>query len=160
MRGLSFVLAAVVVVGVGAASSHEEPSSLMLCRGGESEAGLPAAATEAKRTVHIDMSDRMRFAPEALSVKRGETVRFVAANGGRVLHELMIGTRAELAQHAALMRLSPQWHDEFASASAHVLPGREGELAWRFNRAGEFYFACLIPGHLEAGMIGTITVTP
>ena len=30
-------------------------------------------------------------------------------------------------------------------------------MVWRFNRAGTFKFACLIAGHFEAGMVGTIT---
>jgi uncharacterized cupredoxin-like copper-binding protein len=160
MRALSFASAVLIVLGTGAASSHDEAAPLMLCRGGEGDAGTPVVLAGNARTIRIDMSDRMRFSPEALTVKRGETVRLVAANGGRVLHELVIGTRAELEQHAALMRLAPQWHDELSSGSAHVPPGGEGELAWRFTRSGEFYFACLVPGHLEAGMIGTITVTP
>ncbi|MDW8324838.1 MAG: plastocyanin, partial [Burkholderiales bacterium] len=41
---------------------------------------------------------------------------------------------------------------------AHVAPGGRGEIVWRFNRPGEFFYACLIPGHYEAGMIGRIEV--
>jgi uncharacterized cupredoxin-like copper-binding protein len=49
-------------------------------------------------------------------------------------------------------------HDELSPLM--LSRGGEGELGWRFTRSGEVYFACLVPGHLEAGMIGTITVTP
>jgi len=42
---------------------------------------------------------------------------------------------------------------------AHVAPGETGEIIWKFNRKGRFHFACLVAGHYEAGMAGTITVT-
>jgi uncharacterized cupredoxin-like copper-binding protein len=47
-------------------------------------------------------------------------------------------------------------HDE--PWMAHVEPGRSGDLIWTFNRTGEFEFACLLPGHYQAGMRGTIRV--
>jgi uncharacterized cupredoxin-like copper-binding protein len=31
-------------------------------------------------------------------------------------------------------------------------------LLWKFTRKGEFEFACLVPGHYEAGMHGRIIV--
>jgi Cu/Ag efflux protein CusF len=49
---------------------------------------------------------------------------------------------------------------EHADASmAHVKPGASGEMVWQFTHAGEFQFACLQPGHFEAGMVGKVTVT-
>jgi uncharacterized cupredoxin-like copper-binding protein len=49
-------------------------------------------------------------------------------------------------------------HDE--PYMVHVDAGKRGEIVWHFNRAGSFEFACLIAGHYEAGMRGTVTVTP
>jgi uncharacterized cupredoxin-like copper-binding protein len=70
----------------------------------------------------------------------------------------VIGTERELKEHAALMQKFPKMeHDE--PYMAHVAPGRTGEIVWLFNRAGEFEFACLIPGHFEAGMVGKIKVS-
>jgi uncharacterized cupredoxin-like copper-binding protein len=87
----------------------------------------------------------------------GETVRLVAVNGGKVLHEIVIGTPQELKAHAEMMKKHPGMeHDE--PYMAHVDPGQKGAIVWTFNRAGTFEFACLIPGHFEAGMIGRITV--
>ena len=103
------------------------------------------------------MTGHMRFEPSAIDVKAGETIRFVHRNVGKVMHEMVIGTRADLEEHAALMRKFPNMeHDE--PYMAHVAAGRRGEIVWQFNRTGEFEFACLIPGHFEAGMRGTITV--
>ncbi|MBC5784293.1 cupredoxin family protein [Ramlibacter sp. USB13] len=111
------------------------------------------------RTVTIDMGDDMRFRPDRIAVREGETIRFVIRNKGRVLHEMVIGTEAELAEHAALMKKFPGMeHDE--PYMSHVKPSAKGELVWNFNRPGTFQFACLIPGHFEAGMQGTIVVAP
>lgn len=109
------------------------------------------------RTIRIDMTDDMRFTPAALSVKKGQTVRFVAHNSGRILHEIVLGTPHAIAEHAALMRKFPEM--EHADANmAHVKPGASGDIVWQFTQAGVFEFACLQPGHFEAGMVGKVTV--
>ncbi len=119
--------------------------------------GIAGDPKKVSRTIRMDMSDTMRFSPAVVQVKRGETLRFVLANKGKVMHEMVIGTRAELAEHAALMRKFPGMeHDE--PYMAHVPPGASGDIVWQFNRAGEFDFACLIAGHFEAGMVGRIIV--
>ncbi|MDT3668886.1 MAG: cupredoxin family protein [Aromatoleum sp.] len=117
-------------------------------------AGDPAQAT---RTIPITMSDDMRFTPDRIDVRVGETVRFVYRNVGKVLHEMVLGTKATLDEHADLMKKFPGMeHDE--PWMAHVAPGGRGEIVWTFNRPGEFDFACLIPGHYDAGMVGRIVV--
>ena len=121
--------------------------------------GIAAAPAEATRTVEIRMDDKMRFTPAHITVREGETVRLRIANRGKMLHELVIGTADELAAHAELMKKHPgMQHDE--PYMAHVNAGQRGEITWTFNRPGDFEFACLIPGHFEAGMRGTIRVTP
>lgn len=120
---------------------------------------LMAAPAEARRTVTIRMGDDMRFTAAHLNVREGETVRLRIANRGKMLHELVIGTADELVAHAELMKQHPGMeHDE--PYMAHVGAGRRGEITWTFNRPGDFEFACLIPGHFEAGMRGTIRVNP
>ncbi len=119
--------------------------------------GIAGDAKAAKRTVEIRMLDTMRFAPDRVAVKRGETVRFVVHNDGKQLHEFVIGTRKENDDHAALMLRFPNMeHSE--PYMAHVPPGKQGEIVWTFNRPGEFFFACLMAGHYQAGMVGTINV--
>jgi uncharacterized cupredoxin-like copper-binding protein len=120
--------------------------------------GIAGDAKAARRTVTLRMTDQMRFVPDKLSFKQGETVRFVVQNTGKMLHELVIGTREELDAHAAMMLKFPNMaHDE--PYMAHVNAGQTGGLVWTFNRAGEFEFACLIAGHYQAGMKGTISVS-
>ncbi len=103
------------------------------------------------------MLDTMRFVPDRIDVRIGETIRLVHRNGGKLMHEFVIGTKKELDEHAALMLKFPDMeHDE--PYMAHVPPGKTGEIVWTFNRAGEFDFGCLIAGHYQAGMVGKIRV--
>jgi len=110
------------------------------------------------RTITLDMSDAMRFTPAELKIKQGETIKFVVKNSGKMMHELVLGTMKELKEHGELMKKHPGMeHDE--PYMAHVKPGGKEAIVWQFTKAGEFNYACLIPGHFEAGMVGRITVT-
>ncbi|MEO8299901.1 MAG: cupredoxin family protein [Burkholderiales bacterium] len=109
------------------------------------------------RTIQVDMADTMRFTPDSVAVKRGETVKFVIRNNGKQLHEMVLGTVDAIKAHAALMKKFPNM--EHADPNmAHVMPGDRGEIVWQFGKAGEFQFACLLPGHYEAGMVGKVVV--
>ena len=119
--------------------------------------GIAGEAKSAKRTIEIRMVDAMRFSPDRIDVRQGETIRFVLRNNGKLMHEMVIGTRKTLDEHAALMMKFPAMkHDE--PWMTHVAPGKSGEIIWTFNRAGDFEFACLISGHYQAGMKGRIVV--
>ena len=119
--------------------------------------GIAGDAKSAKRTVEFGMTDNMRFTPDKLKVKQGETIKFVLKNKGAVMHEFVLGTKKELDEHAALMVKFPTMeHSE--PYMAHVAPGKTGEIVWTFNRAGDFDFACLIAGHYAAGMVGKVKV--
>ncbi|AJP59336.2 hypothetical protein UC34_01985 [Pandoraea vervacti] len=126
--------------------------------GGEAAAiGEPGDEAKATRTVDVDMRDTMRFSPATLTVKRGDTVRFVVANHGKIRHELTLGTAASLAEHAKMMQQMPGMTHTEANA-ATVEPGQKKTLVWHFTQAGTVDFACLEPGHFEAGMRGVINV--
>lgn len=119
--------------------------------------GQPASLEQATRTLEIEMGDTMRFKPERLEIKQGETVRFVVRNLGQIKHEMVLGTMAELKEHAKLMARFPEMeHDDPNAVS--VEPGKTGEYAWTFSKPGHFDFGCLVPGHFEAGMKGRIVV--
>lgn len=109
------------------------------------------------RTINVDMSDKMRFSPDTITVKQGETVKFVVKNSGKIMHEFVLGTIGELKEHSALMQKFPGMeHSE--PYMAHVGPGKTETIAWQFTKYGSFNFGCLIPGHFEAGMVGKVTV--
>lgn len=120
--------------------------------------GIGGDASAVTRTIEITMLDTMRFVPDQITVKQGETVRLTVKNTGKVMHELVIGTKNELDTHAEMMKKHPNMeHDE--PYMAHVSPGKSADIIWNFNRAGQFDFACLLPGHYQAGMVGKINVT-
>jgi len=109
------------------------------------------------RTIQVAMADTMRFTPDRIEVRRGQTVTFVVRNRGRSMHEFVIGTLPALDEHAHLMKQNPGMeHDE--PYMAHVGPGRTQRLHWTFTEAGVYHAGCLIPGHWEAGMKATIVV--
>ena len=123
----------------------------------QKEWGIAGDAKAVKHTVTLSMSDTMRFTPDKIDVRQGDTVKIVMKNSGKQMHELVIGTRKELEEHAALMVKFPTMeHSE--PYMAHVAPGKTGEIIWTFNKPGNFDFACLIAGHFQAGMLGKITV--
>jgi uncharacterized cupredoxin-like copper-binding protein len=121
--------------------------------------GIAGDKAKAKRTVFVSLGDDMRFSPSRIEVRQGEVIRFVFRNKGKLLHEWVLGSDQELKDHAEMMRKHPDMdHDEIHMV--HVPPGKTDELIWHFNRAGSFGFACLVAGHYEAGMAGTVVVTP
>lgn len=120
--------------------------------------GKPGDPNKVTRTVEVEMSDAMRFTPASIRVKRGETIRFVVKNTGKVKHEMVLGTVKELKEHADMMKKMPEMeHADPNQVSAE--PGKTGELIWQFTKAGTFDFACLQPGHFEAGMVGKVRVS-
>ena len=155
-------LAVALVLAVGNASAHgdadvEKHHPFDPAKVEDTAFGRQGNPKNATRTIRIDMADTMRFSPARIVVKRGETVRLVAANKGGLLHELVLGTPGDLQEHAALMKKFPEMeHDE--ANMTHVRPGKTGQIVWQFTKPGEFQFACLIPGHFEAGMFGKVTV--
>jgi uncharacterized cupredoxin-like copper-binding protein len=139
--------------------AHQSPGSTAEVVKEQKPWGIAGDAKDVRRTLTIRMTDDMKLTPNHIEVREGETLRIRAVNAGAVMHEIVLGTRQELQAHAELMKKHPgMQHDE--PYMAHVPPGRQGELVWRFNRAGDFEFACLIAGHFEAGMRGTVRVLP
>ena len=159
MRIIEGVLAAVLLLPIAAPAhtgSHAAPK-YDYAKAEETPFGKAADPAKAEKTIRVDMADTMRFTPSELTVKRGDTVRFVAKNSGNVLHEMVLGTMEELKAHAEMMRKHPEMeHDE--PHMLHVAPGKTGQMGWRFTKTGTFYYGCLVPGHFEAGMVGKITV--
>lgn len=160
MKKLHLLLAAALLGASLAALAHgddEHAKAEGPVKKEQKDWGIAGDAKAARRTVELTMNDTMRFSPDVIAVKQGETVRIVLKNQGQVLHEMVMGTKKELDEHAALMARFPNMeHSE--PYMAHVKPGGTGEMVWTFNRPGEFDFACLIPGHYQAGMVGRIKV--
>lgn len=123
-------------------------------------AGEPGNPKRPARAVLVTMREsdgKMVFIPDRLEVKRGEQVRFVLTNNGELEHEFVLATTAENVKHAEEMKKNPDMEHDDPNAK-RVAPKKKSEIVWRFTKRGQFEFGCLIPGHREAGMIGTIIV--
>lgn len=158
---LSVLVAAAAVVTFNASAhtdtSHAAPQKFDASKVEDTPFGKQGDPKKVTRTIRVGMNDKMRFHPQTISVKKGETIRFVVANKGAVLHEMVLGTPQALKEHAELMKKHPGMeHDE--PSMTHVKPGATGEIVWQFTNSGDFQFACLIPGHFEAGMVGKVGV--
>jgi uncharacterized cupredoxin-like copper-binding protein len=154
---LSLALAAAPLVATAHGDSYKQTKKPAVQPMVETDFGRTGDPRKASRTIRVDMADTMRFAPAALEVKQGDTVKFVVKNSGKQMHEMVLGSMKELKEHAELMRKQPGMeHDE--PYMAHVEPGKIAEIVWQFTKAGEFHYGCLIPGHFEAGMVGRIKV--
>lgn len=157
MNGLVVALG-VVLASVGGAFAHEAHK-----HGGHDHPvvyGKPGDPAKPAREVEVVMSEgegKMLFTPALVEVRKGEQIRFKVRNPGALAHELVIGTQDELDAHADMMLAMPDMqHDE---PNAIRLDSKAaGDLLWQFTDAGEFPFACLIPGHREAGMVGKVVV--
>ena len=124
---------------------------------GESPIGQPGVAANVTRTIEVDAADSMRFTPSDVSVKKGETIRFVIKNSGKVPHEFSLGTEKELKEHYEVMKKFPNMEHEEANKIS-LKPGKQGEVIWLFTKAGAVNFACLHVGHYDAGMKGQVKV--
>lgn len=159
MKTFTFVAVLAMAGPILAHGNSTTPATTAPTRADQTEWGIAGSPGKVRRTIALDMTDAMRFKPDRIEVREGDTVRLQVSNRGRLLHEIVLGTQQTLAAHAGLMKKYPGMeHDE--AHMAHVSSGRQGEIVWTFNRAGEFAYACLIPGHFEAGMVGTIVVRP
>jgi uncharacterized cupredoxin-like copper-binding protein len=152
---VSLVMASGVVAAHG--SSHTMHKKAEVISRQERSFGKQGDPKEAMKTVRVEMGDNMRFTPSSLNISQGETVRFVVTNRGLAMHEMVLGTMAELKEHGELMKRFPEMeHDE--PYMAHVAPGKTEVIVWKFTKAGQFNFGCLVPGHFESGMVGSIIV--
>lgn len=148
MTAASAVLLASTVFAAGNhAGGHSDSEAI----------GKPGKAANAKRTVSVDMLDTMRFKPDSITVKTGETIKFVIKNSGKVKHEMVLGTEKELKEHYELMKKNPEM-EHADENQVTVQPGKTGEIIWQFTKTGKVNFACLQLGHFDAGMKGVVMV--
>jgi len=150
IAALSMVLVSSIANASGNhAGSHGEADSI----------GQPGKTENINRTVTITMLDTMRYSPASVTIKQGETIKFIVKNSDKIKHEMVLGTEKELKEHYELMKKNPEM--EHADENmVTVPPGESGEIIWQFTKAGKIDFACLIPGHYDAGMKGTVKVQP
>lgn len=146
------LVAAVSSVAPFSARAHEAHSHY--------SAGEPGDPKKSARTVKVAMIEegkKMLFEPAVIEVKRGEQIRFVLMNGGIEDHEFILATQQDNRKHAKEMKKFPEMEHDDPNAK-RLSPFNTAEIVWKFTKRGEFEYACLIPGHLEAGMLGKVIV--
>ncbi|WP_422031687.1 cupredoxin domain-containing protein [Reyranella sp.] len=128
--------------------------------GGETAYGKPGDPTKPARVVQVVFREgegKMLFLPDNFRFRKGEQVRFQLRNNGAVDHEFVIGTVEENLKHMTEMEKNPDMEHDDPNAK-RLKPRATGEILWQFTKAGTFDVSCLIPGHRQAGMTGTIVV--
>jgi uncharacterized cupredoxin-like copper-binding protein len=125
---------------------------------GSPSAGEPGRAADVVRTIEVEANDRMRFLMSELTVRAGETLKFVITNTGQLPHEFSVGTAQEHKVHQKMMEQMPGMQHGEVGPSVSVPPGMTRALIWKFTHAGELEAACNMPGHYQAGMRRTIRV--
>ena len=111
--------------------------------------GFVAGTTSAPRLVRIIASGQLRFIPDVVTVRQGETITFEVTSMGMAVHEFMVGPAADVAAGTAG---TPEVAD--------IAMMQTKLLTYTFNGPGPFAFACHAPGHYEVGMKGAIVIVP
>lgn len=145
------MLAALTTTAVFAAAGHSDDIRAY---------GEPGTPDHPARTIRLEMketADGMVFTPKKIMVRKGEQIRFQIINAGEFDHEMVVGTVEENLEHAVEMAKNPDMEHDDPNA-IRLAPDAKGEILWMFSNPGEFDFSCLIPGHRESGMFGTIIV--
>lgn len=127
----------------------------------EMAVGAPADPGTSARQIKVSMTEtsggKMLYTPNQIRVSKGETIRISITNNGEVPHEFVMDEEAKNQEHKALMEKFPEMEHDDANA-VRLEPGESSDILWTFTNAGKFEFACLIPGHYEAGMHGPLIV--
>ncbi|MEO0962572.1 MAG: plastocyanin/azurin family copper-binding protein [Pseudomonadota bacterium] len=162
--------------GAGHGSMHGAQETMA----GPMSFGKPGKSADAGRVIEIIMGDNY-FEPETLTVSAGETIQFKVSNSGTLVHEFNLGTPAYhevhqgemmmMQQHGVLMgdhinhemKNMPMGDDGHVMSHDHpnsvlLEPGKSGDVVWTFTSGGDIEFACNVPGHYAAGMVGTVDV--
>jgi len=162
MRNRTFLVLSTVATmlsGTAFAAPGHAPGEVH-AHAGETAYGKPGDPKKPARVIQVVFREdegRMLFLPDTFRVRRGEQIRFLLRNNGAVDHEFVIGTVEENLKHMKEMEKNPDMEHDDPNAK-RLKPRGAGEILWQFTRAGTFDVSCLIPGHRQAGMTGTIVV--
>ena len=156
------IAAAVLACLIGGGSpALAGPGAAGHSHGGDSySAGEPGDPKKPARIIQVLMREgdgKMMFLPNRVEVKRGEQIRFMIRNNGQLDHEFILASTGENLKHAEQMKKNPEMEHDDPNAK-RLAPGKNTDIVWRFTKTGQFEFGCLIPGHREAGMTGTVIV--
>jgi len=90
--------------------------------------------------VTVEGLDSFAFNPATLTATVGQTMNVTLDNTGVLEHNFVI--------------------DEFSVRLGPIQGGQESSGSFTPDAAGSYTYYCDVPGHREAGMVGTLTVNP
>ena len=157
LAALGCAAAATVLLSACGGHGHSTDHGGDAHHSGDDSIGVPGTASEVDRTIEVVMDDTMRFTPDSIKVEAGQTIRFELKNAGAVKHEMVIGKLEYLVEHSEMMKKFPSMEHEEPNMLL-LDPSANGELIWTFSKTGTIDFACLQPGHYDAGMKGVVIV--
>jgi uncharacterized cupredoxin-like copper-binding protein len=148
---IAFLLTAVLAAAGAPVRAHDEAHFSV------GEPGDPKKPAETILVIMREADGKMMFIPDRLELRKGQQVRFILRNNGLLEHEFVLATTKENVKHAEEMKKNPEMEHDDPNAR-RVAPKQTDEIVWKFTKAGQFEFGCLIPGHRENGMTGIIIV--
>lgn len=110
-------------------------------------AGAPPPAAPGPTEVRITLAE-FRIDASQNTFAPGKPYRFIVQNNGRLAHEWMIMPAGEADHMKALFEVKED----------DLPPGATVTREYTFAQAGEFEFACRVPGHYQAGQMLRINV--
>jgi len=104
----------------------------------------PGGGDERNRSVEIIMTE-MRFSPNRIDARAGQSVRVTIVNQGSQRHDLAFPATGM---------------PNLQGVETLTMPGQSSRLTISFDTPGTYLFQCTIPGHAAAGMTGAVFVSP
>jgi uncharacterized cupredoxin-like copper-binding protein len=151
---LAMAIAPFVAHAAGTHSDGHGHDEMALGKPAESE---PSRTVEVVMKEDYDGENIYIFDKDKLTFAAGETVRLHIVNAGEEVHEFVMDTAEANAEHKAMMAKFPEMEHDDPNA-VRLNPGEEADIVWTYGEQGTYEFACLLPGHYEAGMHGPLII--
>lgn len=124
------------IAAVGVAGSQLVMANQGTATPPASPSSSPAASPSAGGEVEISTED-IKFDPKELTIAANTEVKIKVTNKGVLQHD---------------------FHVDKLNVTSKLLNGGESDTVTIKAAAGTYEFWCTVPGHKEAGMVGTLTV--
>jgi len=162
---ISTAAALLVALAACAAPSEKAPmdGTMKMDMGGHDEEisfGEAGKAADVTRTITVAIED-LEYDLKNLTVKNGETIRFIIVNKDETEHEFTLGTAEMQAEDRAKMAKQSDAGESMQMTEPNAVSVgslETKELIWKFEGPGKIEFDCNVPGHYEAGMTGDIMI--
>lgn len=120
-----------------------------------------ACSSQSQSDIEVSVQDEFKFNPDTITVRAGQEVTITFNNTGAVEHSFNVLKAGEELDHVVEdIGDEEHLHEALLFDIHETAPGESESGTFTMpSEAGEYTIACLIPGHVEAGMVGTLEVT-